>query len=58
MTKVKTEKYFITTYLSDGIVTNKMEVSKTTFNKQYNDVMRQYYAQEKIVNSKLNKICF
>lgn len=47
MKKLKTEKYFITTYLSDGIVSNQMEVSKTTYNKQYKDVMNQYAHQEK-----------
>ena len=46
MSKVKTEKYFITTYLSDGIITNRMEVSKTTFNKRFNDILKQYHNQE------------
>lgn len=47
MKKPKTEKYFITTYLSDGIVSSRMEVSKTVFNKQFDDVLKQYIHQEK-----------
>ena len=43
----KNIKYYITTYLSDGIVTNRLEVSKTVFNKQYNDVLKQFIHQEK-----------
>ena len=40
-------KYFITTYLSDSIIVNKVQVSKKVFTKQYNDVMEQYNNQVK-----------
>ena len=44
---MKTEKYFITSYLSDGIVAAQVEVSKTKFNTVYKDVMKQFNNQEK-----------
>ena len=50
MAKVKTEKYFINNYLSDGVVYNRMEVSKTVFNKQYKQVLEQYQQQEDLEN--------
>lgn len=47
MKNPKTVKYFVTTYLSDGIISNRVEVSKTQFDKQYKEVLRQYSQQEK-----------
>ena len=44
---MKTEKYFITSYLSDRIVAAQVEVSKTKFNAVYKDVMKQFNNQEK-----------
>ena len=44
---MKTEKYFITSYLSEGIVTAQVEVSKTKFNAVYKEVMKQFNNQEK-----------
>lgn len=43
---MKKEKYFITSYLSDGIITARLEVSKTKFNKLYSEVVKQFNIQE------------
>lgn len=42
---MKTVKYYITAYLSDGIISSKMEVSKTKFDKQYKSVLDQFNNQ-------------
>ena len=46
MKKPKTVKYFINSFLSESTVGNVMEVSKTVFEKQYNQVIDQYMKQE------------
>lgn len=46
MAKVKTEKYYINTYLSDSIVHTKLEVNRRVFDKQFKETLRQYQQQE------------
>lgn len=53
--KVKKVKYFITTYLSDGIITNKIEVCERVFNKQLNDVLKQANTQPEDTEFTVNK---
>lgn len=48
MSKLKTVKYFINSYLSDGVVSNQMEVSKTIFDKQFKQVVEKYHNQETV----------
>ena len=44
---MKTTKYIIKSYLSDGIVVSEVEVSKTKFIKAKRDTMFMYLSQEK-----------
>lgn len=43
---MKTVKYMINSYLSDSVVTSKIEVSKTKFDKALKEALNQYNAQE------------
>ena len=43
---MKTIKYMINSYLSDSVVTSNIEVSKTKFNKTFDETMKRYEAQE------------
>lgn len=48
MKQAKTVKYFINSYLSDSVVSNQMEVSKTVFDKQFKQVVEKYQNQETV----------
>ena len=43
---MKTTKYMINSYLSDSVVTSKVEVSKTKFSKVLSETQRQFLSQE------------
>ena len=42
----KTDLYIIATYLNDGILASKIEVSKIKFDKAVKDALKQYNNQE------------